>query len=153
LGRQEQQKKYQAVVQERSERTPDICIIRADDSAIWDTLKAWYPFLIHLVACVLLFITIDQWVDGHSFKTGSPPSLFTFDLYQTQVTGLISLALVIIRLLAGSCTALLIWRTIFILLEKRGITLTELVRLDNYRVPIVPQGGSRAQLLCGLVEQ
>ncbi len=140
-------KKYQAVVQERSERTPDTCIIRADDSGTWDTLKAWYLFLVHLVACVLLFITVDQWVDNRNSKTGSPSSLFTSDLYQTQVTGLISLALVIIRLLAGSCTALLVWRTIFILLDKRGITLTELVRLDNYRIPIVPQGGSRAQLL------
>lgn len=140
-------KKYQAVVQERSERTPDICTIRADDSGTWDTLKAWYLFLIHLVTCVLLLITVDQWVDNHNFNTGSPHSLFTSDLYQTQVTGLISLALVIIRLLAGSCTAHVVWRTIFVLLDKRGITLTELVRLDNYRVPIIPQGGSRAQLL------
>jgi len=80
-------------------------------------------------------------------QDGIAPSLFTSHLYQTQVTGLISLALVIIRLSAGSCTALLVWRKIFILLDKRVITLTELVRLDNYSIPIVPQGGSRAQML------
>ena len=131
---------YQAVVPER-------CVLCADDSGTRNTLKAWYLFLIHLVACILLFVVMAQWIDDHTFKTGAPPSLLTSALYQTQVTGLISLALVIIRLLAGSCSALLAWRTIFILLDKGGITLTELAHLGNYHVPIIPRGGSRFQLL------
>lgn len=139
--------RYQAVVQERIERTPDRCVLRADDSGTWNTFKAWYLFLIHLMACVLLFFMVAQCINDHTFKTGAPPSLFTSDLYQTQVTGLISLALVIIRLLAGSCSALIIWRTVFILLEKGGITLTELARLGNYHAPIIPRGGSKIQLL------
>ena len=97
--------------------------------------------------CSLLFVIITQWVNDHDFKPGSPPSLFTSDLYQTQVTGLISLALVITRLLAGLCSALLVWRTIFILPDRREMTLTELVRLGNYRIPSILQGTSGIQLL------
>lgn len=139
--------KYQAVGQERIERTPDRCVLCSDDSGTWNTFKAWYLFLIHLGTCTLLFAIISQRIDDHTFKTGSPPSLLTSDLYQTQVTGLISLALVIVRLLACSCSALLVWRTIFILLDKRVITLTELVHLANYQFPIIPRGGSKFQLL------
>lgn len=138
--------RYQAVVHERNESTPDRCILCADDSGTWNTFKAWYLFLIHLVACILLFTIMAQRIDDHTFKTGSPPSLLTSDLYQIQVTGLISLALVIIRLLACTCSALLVWRTIFILLDKEVMTLTELVRLANYQFPIKPRGGSRFQL-------
>lgn len=128
----------QAIVRERIERTPDGCFPRADDSGIWNTFKAWYLFLIHLVACFLLFLTMTHWINDHTFKTGSPPTLLTSDLHQTQVNGLISLALVIISFMAGSCSALLAWRTIFILLDKGGITLTELARLGNHHLPIIP---------------
>lgn len=86
-----------------------------------------------------------QRIDDHTFKTGPPPSLLTSDVYQIQVTGLISLALVIIRLLACSCSALLVWRTIFILLDRGVITLTELAYLANYQFPIIPRGSSRFQ--------
>ncbi|MCJ1348587.1 hypothetical protein MMC31_006819 [Peltigera leucophlebia] len=102
-------------------------------SSIW-----WHVFS--------LLAIISQKIDDHTFKTGSPPSLFTSDLYQIQVTGLISLALVIIRLLGCSCSALLVWRTIFILLDKRLITLTELAHLANYQLPIIPRKGSKFQL-------
>lgn len=87
-----------------------------------------------------------QWVDGHKFKTGSPSSLLASDLYQTYITGLISLALVIIKLLTSSGSALLVWRTIFILLDKGGITLKELVRLGNHGF-IAPRVSSWNQLL------
>ena len=125
----------------------DHCALRTDDSGAWNTFKAWHPFLIHMVACSLLYIVVAGWVNDRDFKTGSPPSLLTSGLYQTQITGLISLALIIIRLLAGSCSTLLIWRTIFILLEYTRISLTELLRLCNYRFPIVPQVGPGDQLL------
>ncbi len=138
---------YQAVVEERIDRKRDKCVLCTDDSGKWNTFKAWYLFLIHLGACILLFAIVSQRIDNHTFKTGSPPSLFTPDFYQTQVTGLISLALVIIRLLGCSCSALLVWRTIFILLERRLITLKELAHLANYQLPVIPRKGSTFQRL------
>ncbi|KAI4246379.1 MAG: hypothetical protein L6R40_002047 [Gallowayella cf. fulva] len=75
--------------------------------------------------------------------------MFTYSsrLFQAQVTGLISLGLIIIRLIAGSLSALLAWRIAFILLEKRGVTLVELARLTNFRTPILPGRGSGAPLV------
>ncbi|EXA30177.1 hypothetical protein FOVG_18440 [Fusarium oxysporum f. sp. pisi HDV247] len=79
-------------------------------------------------------------IDGRPFKIGSGSTVFTFHsrLYQAQVTGLLSLALVTLRLVAGTGSALLACRIIFILLEKHGITLVELTRLLSLRVPILP---------------
>ncbi|KAL9045261.1 MAG: hypothetical protein Q9214_001671 [Letrouitia sp. 1 TL-2023] len=138
--------RYQAVVQERNERTPDRRISRVDDLGAWNILKGWYLFLVHLISSILLFVIMIQWVDGHKFKAGSPSLLLASDLYQTHVTGLISLALVIIKLLTSSGSALLVWRTIFILLDQGGITLKELVRLGNHGF-IIPRVSSRNQLL------
>ncbi|EYB21853.1 hypothetical protein SNK05_007627 [Fusarium graminearum] len=74
------------------------------------------------------------------FKAGTDYSIFTFHfpLHQTQVTGLLSLALVVIRLIAGAGSTLLVWRIIFILLEHRGITFLELTRTLSLRIPILP---------------
>lgn len=138
--------RYQAVAQERYERTPDRCAPRADDLGPWNILKGWCLFLVHLVSAILLFVVMIQWVDGYSFKTGSPSSLLASDLYQTHVTGLISLALVFIKLLTSSGSTLLVWRTIFILLDKGGITLKEIVRLGNHGF-IIPRVSSWNQLL------
>lgn len=142
------QVKYQSIVREGVIQTKaNQNTIRADASGPWNLLKAWYLFLVHLMACILLCVMITQRINNHQFKTGSPPALFTSELYQTQVTGLVSLALVLIRLLAGCCSAFLAWNIIFIQLEKGGITLSEMTRLGTYRVPMVPWGRPKSQLL------
>lgn len=137
------QTRYQAI---ESEGSPRKCVLCANDSGKWNVFKAWRLLVIHFVACILFIVTIILRVHDHTFRTGSPPSLIAPDLYQIHVTGLISFALVIIRLLTCSCSALLVWRTIFILLDKELITLTQLAHLANYQLPIIPRGGSRFQL-------
>ncbi|KAF2501285.1 hypothetical protein BU16DRAFT_450923 [Lophium mytilinum] len=119
-------------------KPPDECYLRSDDSGIWNGVKAWYIFLLHLIACGLSVFSMIQWIDDRNFYTGSPPSIFQIKhgLYQTQVTGLISVGLVGVRLLAGICTGLLVWRTIFILLEKRGMSLAEISHLSGWRTPV-----------------
>ena len=113
------------------------CILRADDRGIVNALKAWFLYFLHLAACALLFGVL-IYIDGRAFNTGSPDSFFKLNssLYQTQVTGLISLAMVLIRILYSSCAALLVWRTIYVLIEKRHITLAELTRVNNYKMPV-----------------
>lgn len=103
------------------------CTIRSDDTGLWNTLKSWYTFVLHLSACGLLAYGIIR-IDDLDFKIGSGSTLLHFEstLYQAQITALISLGLVIIRIVAGSCSALLAWRCIFVLLEKRGMTLAEI---------------------------
>ena len=124
-------------------------VSRRDDSGPWNSLQAWYLFLLHQAASIVFVAYLIQWIDGHHFQTGSPSSIFQTNspLYQTQINGLVSLALVMIRLLASACTALLVWRMIFILLEKQGMTLAELTRMNNHRIPILPRLKTRSQLL------
>jgi hypothetical protein len=65
-------------------------------------------------------------------------------LYQAQVTGLVSLALVVLRLVSGSCSVLLAWRVVCVLLEKRGLTLTELTLTINWKLPLLFCFGRRS---------
>ncbi|MCJ1255715.1 hypothetical protein MMC24_003532 [Lignoscripta atroalba] len=132
-----------------SESEPARCTLRSDDTGFWNAVNAWWLFPLHLTLCGLVVVIILLWLDEHTFHTGAPTAFLTVDsgLYQTQVNALLSLALVSIRLLGGSCTALLVWRIIFIMLEKRGISLLEITRLSSWRVPVAPVGKSRRQVL------
>ena len=131
---------YQPMVDERRDQTSHACDVRPDDSGILNTCKAWYLIVLHLAACIILLVCLEKFVDEQDFRIGSPPLLFTIPLYQAQVTGLISLSLVLIRTLAGACSTLVTWRTIFVILNQEGVTLKELVHLQNYRLPIFPRG-------------
>ncbi|KAI4266437.1 MAG: hypothetical protein L6R38_008742 [Xanthoria sp. 2 TBL-2021] len=100
------------------------------------------------MACIALVVGIIR-LDNRQFEIGEAPTIFTtkYRLHQAQVTALISLGLVLVRLVASSSSVLLVWRIVFVLLEKRGITLGELARLTNFRVPILPGKQSRKSLL------
>jgi hypothetical protein len=113
------------------------CDPREDNS--WNGIKSWYLFFLHLVAAISLLAGVIS-IDEHNFQIGSGPSLFMVrdGLYQTQVTALISLALVITRLVAGSCSTLLTWRILSLLLEKRGVSLGEMTRLVDWQIPVLP---------------
>ncbi|KAL8885034.1 MAG: hypothetical protein Q9215_007043 [Flavoplaca cf. flavocitrina] len=140
---------YETLIPQHAHSTKPIrCLTRSDDSGLWIFCKAWYLFIIHLIACIALIVGIIR-LDNHQFEIGEAPTIFTtkYRLHQAQVTALVSLGLVLIRLVASSSSVLLAWRIVFILLEKRGITLGELARLTNFRVPILPGTQSRKSLL------
>ncbi len=125
------------------------CLLRADSSGLGNLFSAWYPFLLHTAACVLLFVVVLIWIDDHDFSTGSPESTIRIPdrLFQTEVNGLISFGLVLIRLLGSWCTSLLVWRMIFMLLTKRGMTLKEIAFLDEWHMPMLPGREPRRSLL------
>jgi hypothetical protein len=120
--------------------TAEPCAVQPNSSKLLSNCRDWYLFLLHLLASVLLVVGIIA-IDGLDFRIDSHQSSSRSGrrLYQTQVTALISVALVVVRLFASSCTVLLVWRIIYIILEKRGITLLELTLLSNYRVPVLPE--------------
>lgn len=132
---------FQSMLDQRSDQISHSCDVRPDDSGIWNTCKAWYLILLHLAMCIMLFVCLRVFVNGQDFQIGSPPSNFTLPLYQAQVTGLISLSLVLIRTLVGACSTLIVWRTIFVMLNGEGVTLKKLVHLQNYRLPVWSKGG------------
>jgi hypothetical protein len=81
-------------------------------------------------------------LDGHAFWVASPPDLSAdrrAGLYQTEVTGLVSAALLFIRLFAQLGSTLLVWRLIFILLGKSGLSFVEICRMVDLKIPILPR--------------
>jgi hypothetical protein len=79
-------------------------------------------------------------VNGRSFLLDSSGS---FDhprimLYQSDITTLVSLALVIVRLLAAAWFSLTAWRTMFIILEKRGMKWNDVKWILGTGVPHFP---------------
>ena len=126
------------------------CGSRQDSSGVWNILQACWLFIAHPIACVLFVVLMMQLVHGRNFQPGTPPgSIFNVSvpLFQTQVTGLVSLGLVLVRILSACCTAPLIWTMIVILLEKRGMTLSEISRVNDFRIPILPRFKTTAQYL------
>lgn len=113
------------------------CHVRADDAGIWNHTKTWYLSVLHLTTAVAVICGIIA-IDGHAFQIGFGSSLFVVEngLYQAQVTALISLALVVTRLIASSCSTLLAWRVLSLMLENAGMSLGEMTRLVDWRLPV-----------------
>lgn len=132
-----------------------VCHIRDDDTGILNFVKAWYIFPLHLLACALFVVVMLIWIDDHGFLTNSDAfntrSLKQDGLYQTEVNALVSLALVLIRLIAAVGSSLIIWRLVGVLLETCGLTLKELLLVVSYRLPITPRFESSNQFIWSLL--
>ncbi|KAH7196061.1 hypothetical protein DER44DRAFT_814699 [Fusarium oxysporum] len=115
------------------------CFIRSDDRGLWNDCKSWYIFLIHIGLAIGIMVLVIQ-IDGRHFKIGSGSTVFTFHsrLYQAQVTGLLSLALVSLRLVAGTGSALLAWRIIFILSREARCNACRANPSPQPTCPIIP---------------
>jgi hypothetical protein len=75
-------------------------------------------------------------------------SLLICGLTQSDVTSLISVALVLIRLVTSAWFAVSAWRGVYILLEKRGMTLTQVSNMVMFHWPGFSNGlGSRCTWL------
>lgn len=125
------------------------CVLRLDNTDFWNAIKTWWIFPLHLMICGLLVFVLLLMLDGHKVQIDASFTMLSvhFGLYQTQVNALLSLALMSICLLSTTCTALLTWRMIFILLDKRSISLLEIKRLNNWRQSIALIAMSRQHLL------
>ena len=104
------------------------------------TLLSWWLLPAHFITSTALALALLLLVDQRSFlvkasDTRENSNSTTFKLYQSDVTTLISVALVLIRIASGSWLALTGWRMSFIVLERNGATLSELSRMINYRIP------------------
>jgi hypothetical protein len=91
-------------------------------------------------------------VDGRAFRIATPAYFFQREsgLYQAEATGFVSAALVLLRLVAEIGSSLIIWRLVFLLLGKTGITLVELCRVVDMRLPTLSGFGSTQHLYWSL---
>jgi len=108
-------------------------------NTLWLTFKRWHLLLWQLLSVTLFSFGMIFWLNGRSFAIGGRHlSVFrASELTQSDITTIISSCLVVTRLIAGSWHALIAWRCVFILLEKTGLTLTELSRLASFHVPAI----------------
>jgi hypothetical protein len=120
-----------------------ICHYRKDDRGFANFLWAWYILPLHIiVASVFTFIMIYVLNHRHlNICTGSISwieGLSKCGLQQSDVTSLISAALVVTRLLTAAWFTTSTWRGIYILLEKEGLTLSQLSNMTVYHFPGLP---------------
>jgi hypothetical protein len=98
------------------------------------------------------------WIDGHGFLTGSrsftdqsTPNGDQNELYQTEVSALVSLALLLIRLVAAMGSTRIVWSLIEVLLETCGLSLSELLLVVSFRIPVRLRFESYNHLLWSLL--
>ena len=115
------------------------CQRRDDDRGLWNLCVNWWILPVHaLLAISFTFIVLEVLQGRHFLVNGSEDrddTSSTFRLYQSDVNTLLSLALVLVRTLAGCWLTLTGWRMSFISLELDGATLGEINRLIDYRIP------------------
>jgi hypothetical protein len=115
------------------------CQRRDDDRGCWNEFLNWWILPVHLtLTAAFTFIVLKVLQGQHFLVSGSENRDYassTFRIYQSDVNTLLSLALVLIRTLAGCWLTLTGWRMAFISLERNGATLRETNRMINYRIP------------------
>ncbi len=119
------------------------CTRRNDDEGKWRIFCAWWLLPFHLLIVGVVAFTIIYVVNGRAFLLVSQsaaglPNDVHIVLYQSDVTTLVSIALVVVRVLAGSWFSLAAWRMVFISLEMSGMTLRDAKRMLEYGVPSLP---------------
>ncbi|KAF4311405.1 hypothetical protein GTA08_BOTSDO12878 [Botryosphaeria dothidea] len=103
------------------------------------TLQAWYFFPLHAALVIAFGLVALLVLNGKKFPSATDAPLgstishiFRGKLRQADVTTLISAALVLVRLTLNVCSGAAAQRSIFILLEKCGITLREIESIFSY---------------------
>ncbi|KAL1641515.1 hypothetical protein SLS58_006020 [Diplodia intermedia] len=106
---------------------------------IWRLTRAWYFFPLHAILVIVFAVVALAILDGKTFPTSSNAPfgttithIFKGQLRQADVTTLVSAALVLVRLTLNVCSSIAAQRSIFILLEKCGITLQEIERIFSF---------------------
>ena len=99
---------------------------------IW--VLATLPLILHF-ASVLILVTIFRfYIAGHDFNLESRHALSKFTPLQSDIT-----TATIYRLFAGMWSAAMLWRCVFILMEKGGISLEQIDSLLTWQMHICPR--------------
>jgi hypothetical protein len=115
------------------------CFPRNDTESFLDHVRIWYLLPVHFISIIAFSSTIFLAVDNHSFSTGPSSGLglrSPMTLHQSDVTTLVSVFVMGIRLIVGSWSVLSTWRCALILLEKCGLTLRDLSSIISFKVII-----------------
>lgn len=114
------------------------CRLQNGRQSFWNVTYRWYLLSLQLLYSILFTGGITFWLNGRTFTVDNA-DLFIKDkvLRQSDVTTIVSACLVLSRIISGALQGLLAWRCVFILLEKTGLSLTELSRLASWHIPLL----------------
>jgi hypothetical protein len=102
----------------------------------------WLFPVLHLVSYVALAVCLILLLDGYfAVAAESPRSLSGggYRLRVSDVTTLISIALMIVKIFVSAWTSIILWNSVFVLLETQGLTLPQISRIMSYYLPPLPQ--------------
>ena len=98
---------------------------------VWLLLAA--PLALHFLAVIVLTIAITSYIDHHDFNLQSRRSLAQISPLQSDITTAVSCGVTISRLFAAMWSTSTAWRSVFILMEKGGISLDQINRLLTWQ--------------------
>lgn len=99
--------------------------------------KLYLVPVLHVFWCTLLVLCMVYLLDGyHAVPPDSPRYIDgQLRLRVSDVTTIISLALVITKLFVGAWTGLILWNIVFVLLETPGMKLSKIDQTMSYYLP------------------
>lgn len=111
-----------------------VCVETQGKRPLMQLISQWYLLVLCLVFPIAITFSMVFWLNGKSFAVDGTPDP-NARLTQSDVTTLISVALVMARTVCTTWQALAAWRCVFILLEKDGLSLSEASHLASWRLP------------------
>lgn len=116
-----------------------LCVPRSE-GGLWIAAQAWGILVIHLIYSTVFFFFMTCVLPGMTFWIGRgggvdvPPDSSS-QWYQSDMTTLISILVLVSRFLAGMWQVTTTWRCIFLLLETKSLSLSELQFVSTYKLP------------------
>jgi hypothetical protein len=101
---------------------------------IW--VSATMPLILHFLSTLTLIAVLIFYVNGNDFTLQSRSSLSNFTPRQSDITTAISSSIVICRLFAGVWASAMLWRCVFILMHKGGISLEQIHSLLTWHIHV-----------------
>lgn len=117
---------------------------RKGESPVRRALMAWLMLGLHLVLVCVVVASLIVFVDEVQVNSGDDRWLGSGGqpmLLASDITTAVSAALVVVRVVTGSWTAITAWRCVYILLEKDSLSLGQLNFMVAYKIPSKISGG------------
>ena len=118
---------------------------------IW--LWAMAPLVLHLLSVLILTIVIKTLVDRQDFNLQSRKALARFTPLQSDITTAVSGGVAIVRTFAAMWSTSVVWRCLFILMEKGSISLEQINYLLTWQIHLHPRSkfSQRIGLLISII--
>jgi len=124
-----------------SKRAPQAAqTVESPRDEIHQIVRVWWILVAHVFFCIAIALCMNLLLDGYKAldnAAGEPWEIGTkrYRLRVSEVTTILSAALVVVRICVSSWTAVTVWRCAFILMEEGHINLPQLNNMIDFRIP------------------